>query len=88
MRTEWGLSKNSSLVGRQRPPQEEATSWKRPQWEGSKKIEARQEPTAKRQREQSPEPGKETENIGAKINTGANTPVSTKVKRLQGRRVP
>ena len=96
LKTEWGLSKNPSLVAKLRPNVQEmpGPQSKRSQWEG-RQQETLPEPAGKRKRTESPKrpenPATETateQEKGARkpeLETGARTPVGVKVRRIQER---
>ena len=83
LKTEWGLSKNPSLVARGRPKVQETSGnqGKREKWEGRERT-SRLEPAGKRKRVESPDRQAPTRKED-KHQTGANTPVGVKIRRLQ-----
>ena len=85
LKTEWGLSKNPSLVARDRPKVKETSEnpAKREKWEG-REVTDRLEPAGKRKRTNSPERQVQTRRE-VKHQTGASTPVGVKIRRLQDR---
>ena len=78
LKTEWGLSKNPSLVQKGRPKAQEMAidQGKRSKWEGREKLTLA-EPLGKRQRTASPvRMGHQKEETGSReteLETGANT---------------